>query len=163
MTFPQAKRICPDENAPRADRPTPPGRPERRSRDGFTLLEVIVACTIFFIFAFAVLEMTTRSLAAVRVIQQREPDAGLVASMVFLEEKLEEQPESGDFEDIYPGMYRDWHWAYQAEEVASNGLFRVTIVIYRQSAKGPASTEMEMLLYRPLSPPGSASSGGVFR
>lgn len=130
------------------------------SQRAFTLLEVIVACAIFFIFAFAVLEMTTRSLTAARAIQQREPDAGLVASMISLTNKLVEGTESGDFEDLYPGMYPGWHWTTDVLEVSSNGLFRVQIVVHREARRGPAMTAMEIFLYRPLSPPGSATGGG---
>jgi hypothetical protein len=132
----------------------------RAGQRAFTLLEVIVAFTVFFIFAFAVLEMTTRTLAAARVIQQREPDAGLVASMISLTNKLVEGTDSGDFEDLYPGMYPGWHWTSDVLEVSSNGLFRVQIVVHREARRGPAMTAMEIFLYRPLSPPGSATGGG---
>ena len=54
-------------------------RPQlNRSAIAFTLLEVIIACAIFFMCAFAVLQLVTRGLSAARSIQQREPDVGLV-------------------------------------------------------------------------------------
>lgn len=119
-----------------------------------------MACAIFFMVAFAVLEMVTRGLAAARVLQQREPDNGMVAAMLSLTNKIEEGMESGDFEDLYPGLYPGWHWESQLLEVSSNGLFQADIVLYRESKKGPAMTTMSILLYRPESPPGSASGGG---
>ena len=51
-----------------------------KSKMGFTLLEVIIACAIFFIAGFAILELVTRSVAAARSLQHREPDAGMVAA-----------------------------------------------------------------------------------
>jgi len=45
-----------------------------RGAVAFTLLEVIVACAIFFMCAFAVLQLVTRGLSAARSIQQREPN-----------------------------------------------------------------------------------------
>ncbi|HEU0009568.1 MAG TPA: hypothetical protein VFT34_07120, partial [Verrucomicrobiae bacterium] len=42
----------------RASKPAP-----RRPRGAFTLLEVTVACAIFFMVAFAILELVTRSLS----------------------------------------------------------------------------------------------------
>src|SRR5262245_19664776 len=92
---------------------------------GFTLLEVIVACAIFFMVAFAVLELVTRGLAAAKALQQREPDAGLLAAALSLTNKLEEGTMSGTFEDIAPGLYPGYSWARDAYEVGSNGLFQV--------------------------------------
>lgn len=132
----------------------------RRQR-AFTLLEVILACTIFFIFAFSVLEMTTRSLKAARAIQEREPDVGLIAAMLSLTNKFEEGSMSGDFEDLYPGLFTGWHWNVEVLEVSSNGLFQADIVVHRDSKRGPAFTALKTLFYRPESPPGSATGGGM--
>ena len=52
-----------------------------RFHSAFTILEVIVACTIFFMVAFAILELVTRSLAAAKAIQRREPDPGIIMAM----------------------------------------------------------------------------------
>lgn len=134
-------------------------RPRRRA--AFTLLEVLVAFTIFFMFAFAILELTTRSLAMARAIQEREPDAGLVASMIVQTNQLIEGAESGTFDDVVPGLYPDWEWSSETLEVGSNGLFRVDLTVYRDKrGKGPATVTMPLLLYRPESPPGSATGGG---
>ena len=75
--------------------------PPRLGEGGFTLLEVIVAFTIFFIFAFSILELTTRSLAAARSIQEWRPDAGMVASFLSLTNELHEGEETGDLEDVF--------------------------------------------------------------
>jgi prepilin-type N-terminal cleavage/methylation domain-containing protein len=129
---------------------------------GFTLLEVIVACAIFFMVAFAVLELVTRGLAAAKALQQREPDAGLLAAALSLTNKLEEGTMSGNFEDLAPGLYPGYSWARDAYEVGSNGLFQVDFVVIRQSGKGhgPSETKMSILMYRPGSQQGSRFGGG---
>lgn len=136
---------------------------QARSRRGagFTLLEVIVAFAIFFMVAFSVLELTTRSLASARALQQREPDPGLIAAMLSLTNQLIEGVVQGDFEEIYPGEYPNWRWATDIQEVWSNGLFRADIVVFRDAKHGPAQAELSVLFYRPDSPPGKASTGGL--
>jgi pilin/secretion family protein with methylation motif len=131
--------------------------------NGFTLLEVIVACAIFFMVAFAVLELVTRGLAAAKALQQREPDAGILAAAMSLTNKLEEGTMSGNFEDLAPGLYPGYSWARDAYEVGSNGLFQVDFVVVRQSGKGhgPSETKMSILMYRPGSQPGNRFGGGV--
>lgn len=142
--------------------PDPISSPRRVPRSGlsaFTLLEVIIACAVFFMVAFSVLQLVTSSLAAARSLQQREPDAGLLASAFSLTNKLVEGVEEGNFEDLYPGLYPGYRWARSVTEVSSNSLFQVDFVVYRLSKKGPAETTMSILMYRPGSPPGSASGG----
>jgi len=130
---------------------------------GFTLLEVIIACAIFFMFAFAVLELVTHGLAAARALEIHEADPGLVAAMASIPQQLEEGEQSGDFEDLFPGIYPDYRWVASTNEVGSNGLFQVDIVVTRQQGrkKTPSVSEMSILLFRPGSKPGSASKGGM--
>ncbi len=129
------------------------------ARRAFTLLEVIIACAIFFMMVFAVLELVTRGLAAARSLQQREPDAGMVASIYCQTNILAEDGDSGDFEKWYEGLYPDYSWARETVEVGSNSLFRVDFVVYQGNNKrrGVSETHMSILLFRPGSPPGSAS------
>src|SRR6478609_578027 len=128
--------------------------------NAFTLLEVIIACAVFFMVAFAVLQMVIQGLGAARSLQQREPDAGMLAAL-SLTNRVEEGDESGDFEDIAPGLYPGYSWAKHKEEIGSNGLFRIDFIVYYSKArgkkKGASESQMSMLLYAPNSPPGSAS------
>lgn len=123
----------------------------------FTLLEVLIATAIFFMMAFAVLELVTRGLAAAKSLQQREPDAGILAAAMSLTNKIEEGSEAGDFEDIAPGLYPGYSWTRDAFEVGSNGLFQVDFTVVRRSGKGrrPSETTLSVLMYRPGSPTGS--------
>lgn len=131
---------------------------------GFTILEVIIACAIFFMVSFAVLEIVVQGLSAARSLQQREPDAGMLAATLSLTNRLEEGTESGDFEDIAPGLYPGYRWERYIEEVGSNSLFKVDFVVYYNKSqgrrKGPSESHMSILLYKPGSPPGSASGRG---
>src|SRR5262245_43320061 len=89
----------------------------------FTLLEVIIACAIFFMAAFAILELVTTGLAQARALEQREPDAGMLAATLSITNQLVEGADSGDFEDVAPGLYREYRWARDINEVSSNSLF----------------------------------------
>lgn len=137
-----------------------PERPAASQRScAFTLLEVIIACTIFFMFAFAVLQLVTSGLVAARKLQQREPDFGVLAAELTLTNQLIEGADSGNFEDMYPGLYPGYSWARDIVEVYSNGFFRVDIAIYNEALKGSSERRSSIFLYKPGSPPGSATQG----
>jgi Tfp pilus assembly protein PilV len=123
----------------------------------FTILEVIIACAIFFIAGFAILELVTRSVAAARSLQQREPDAGMIAAVLSLTNRLVEGTESGDFEDIAGNVYKDYSWTREIYEVGSNGYFQVDFAVFNERKKGAEPVTMSIRLYRPESPPGSAT------
>lgn len=123
----------------------------------FSMLEVVIASAIFFMVAFSILALVTSSLASARRLQQRQPDPGLVAAALSMTNILVEEVVSGDFEDIAPGLYPGYRWQYEPIEVLSNGLFEVTIVVFNTDRRGPSQSELKILMYRPESPPGSAS------
>jgi hypothetical protein len=129
------------------------------SARAFTLLEVIIACAIFFMVVFAILEMVTGTLASAKALQQREPDAGMLAATLSLTNQLVEGVESGDFEDVAPGLYSGYRWTSEITEVGSNGLFQVDYVVQNDSPKkrGVTESKMSVLMFRPMSKPGSAS------
>jgi len=131
--------------------------PGRSSKSGFTLLEVIIACAIFFIAGFAILDLVTRSVAAARSLQQREPDAGMVAATLSLTNQLIEGSETGDFQDLCGNLYPDYSWGRDIYEVGSNGLFQVDFYVINEKRHGAEPAKMSILLYRPNSPPGSAT------
>jgi len=141
-------RLLTDNKAPTAQRTV-----------AFTLLEVIVACTLFFLVAFAVLQLVTSGLVAARKLQQREPDFGVLAAELTLTNQLVEGSESGDFEDMFPGLYRGYSWSRDILEVYSNGFFRVDFAIYHDAVKGAQPRMSSVFFYKPGSPPGSATKG----
>lgn len=125
---------------------------ELRHQRGFTLLEVIVACAIFFMVAFAILGMVATSLGAARKLQIHEPDAGLIAAELSLTNQLTEGVESGDFNETYPGIYQGCTWMREITEASSNGLFQVDFYVFAPSGKKSEPSKMSILMYRPGSP-----------
>ena len=126
----------------------------------FTLLEVIIACAVFFVAAFAIMQLVITGLAQAKALEQKEPDAGMLAATLSMTNQLVEGVESGDFEDLCPDLYRGYRWAREINEVSSNSLFQVDFIVYRdQRKKGPAESKMSILMFRPGSKPGSRSGG----
>jgi len=128
----------------------------------FTLLEVVIACSIFFIVAFAILGMVTSGLAQAKALQQRDPDAGMLAATLSLTNQLEEGTESGDFQDLAGDLYREYRWTRDINEVSSNGLFQVDFIITGKfGRRGVSESTMSVLMFRPGSKPGKAFGTGI--
>jgi hypothetical protein len=125
----------------------------------FTILEVIIACALFFMFAFAVLGLVTQGLVAARSLQEREPDPGIILAALSLTNAFEEGWMSGNYEDIAPGMYPGYRWDASISEVASNGLFVIDVMTYSQKKKHANPVVTSALFYRPQSKPGSVTKG----
>jgi len=126
----------------------------RCASNAFTLLEVIVACAIFFLVGFSILEMVTRSLAAAKSLQNRDPDPGMIASAISLTNRLEEGEMSGNFEDIAPGLYPNWRWLAVVTGAITNGFFKVEIAVHGEGDKRRVAPQpLTIYLYRPESPP----------
>ncbi len=121
-----------------------------QTRTAFTLLEVMIAITVFFIVAFAILELVTRSLVAARALQQSGVDAGFLAAELSLTNSLTEGTESGDFGDLYP----DYSWTRDIYEVSSNGLFQVDFIVHQKAASRSIDNKMSVLMFKPYSTPG---------
>jgi len=124
--------------------------------NAFTLLEVIVACSLFFMVAFAVLEIVTTGLVAAKKLQRNEPHFEFLISPHVLTNQLIEGTFSGDFEEIMPKLYPGFSWEYEITEVGSNGFFRVNYAIFDNKA-GAKPRMLTTFFHKPASPPGSAS------
>ena len=131
----------------------------RRLRGAFTLLEVIIACAIFFMVAFAILELVTRSLAAAKSLQKRDPDPGIVLHAISLTNAFEEGTMTGDYEDIAPGMYPGYRFEVFITEIGSNGLFQVDVLSYNQRRQSQNPATISAQFWSPNSKPGSATKG----
>jgi hypothetical protein len=129
-------------------------------QSAFTILEVMVACAIFFMVAFAILELVTRSLAAAKAIQQREPDPGIILAMYSTNRAWEEMSISGNYEDIAPGMYPGYRWELFAKPVGTNDLlYEVNVISYSERKRAQGPMVVSGLFFSPNSKPGSASRG----
>jgi prepilin-type N-terminal cleavage/methylation domain-containing protein len=123
---------------------------------GFSLIEVLIAISIFCIVAFAVLQLLITSLGAARSLQIRHVDVSVrAAEFAATNNLIEEGIESGDFGEFYPHA----RWESNAEEVGSNSLFQVDFVAIEKVGKAQALSDMSILLYRPGSPKGKMSGG----
>lgn len=107
----------------------------------FTLLEVIVACAIFFMCAFAVLQLVTRGLSAARSIQQREPDVGSIYALISTNKVFDVGSFSGDFEELFPGVYPGYQWNCEITQPfgETNPLYAVSITIIGKTGKRKTS------------------------
>jgi len=120
---------------------------ERDARAAFSLLEVMIACGIFFMCIFAILALVSNVLRNARSLRRVEVDAGMVAAQTVGTNKLYEGSESGDFGNLYP----DYSWDKEISQVSTNGLFQVDIVVRRRGLQRPVDT-MSIWVFAPDSP-----------
>jgi Tfp pilus assembly protein PilV len=130
-----------------------------RGNRGFTILEVMVACAVFFMVAFAILQMVTQSLVAAKAIQQRDPDPGIILAALSLTNAFEEGSMSGNYEDIAPGMYPGHRWEAFISEIGTNGLFQIDVLTFNERKRSQNPVTISTQFWRPQSKPGSATRG----
>jgi hypothetical protein len=118
----------------------------RSCHSAFSLLEVMIACGIFFMAVFAILAMVSSVLRNARSLRRVELDAGMVAAQVCKTNRLTEGIESGDFGNLYP----DYSWETETYEALTNGLWQVDIVVRRRGLAQPVDT-MSIYVYSPES------------
>ena len=149
----------PMKNAERrvAKSPTGPSASCFIPHSAFTLVEVMIAMFIFFMAVFTILGVISGALRNARALQRKTVDAGMVAAQISLTNKLTEQLETGDFEDMYP----EYGWTRDIYEVATNSLFQVDILVQKRAGNSPIESKTAILLYRPGSPAGGMSRGMV--
>jgi hypothetical protein len=103
----------------------------------FTLLEVMIACGIFFMATFAILALVAGTLRNARVLQQHQDvDAGMAAAQIFQIIKTNRNADvsgSGDFGEAY----RNYSFDFQSQETISNGLLKVDIVVHKHGLRQP--------------------------
>ena len=113
----------------------------------FTLLEVMIALTIFFLAIFSILGSVSRSLGAARSLQQKFPDISALAADLMLTNKLEEGTGQGDFGDLFPGYV----WTGYTNQIATNGFFQLDFVIRSVKGRNPIEWTNSIYLWRPES------------
>jgi type II secretory pathway pseudopilin PulG len=119
---------------------------KRNRGSAFTLLEVMIACGIFFIAIFAILGLVSTCLRNARALRHIEVDAGMVAAQLYKTNRLTEGVVSGDFGDTY----REYTWETSTQEAATNGLYQVDIVVRKHGLQNPVDT-MSVWIYSPES------------
>ena len=111
----------------------------------FSLLEVMIACAIFFMAVFSILALVSSSLRTARSLRRVEVDAGMVAAQLLIKtNRFNEGSESGDFGQLYA----DYSWEYDCNMVETNGLMQFDIKVFRRGSAQPVDA-MSMLLFSP--------------
>src|ERR1700746_3688029 len=81
----------------------------------FTLIEVMIACGIFFMATFAILALVSTTLRNARALQRGDVDAGMAAAQVYQTMKtnrVAESSGSGNFGEAYP----DYGYEYVSQQ-----------------------------------------------
>ena len=113
----------------------------------FTLIEVMIACGIFFMATFAILALVSTTLRNARALQRGDVDAGMAAAQLYQllkTNRLAELSGSGNFGDAYP----DYGFEYAAQQYQSNGLLQVDIIVNRKGLRKPVDT-LTIWVYNP--------------
>jgi Tfp pilus assembly protein PilV len=129
------------------------------SATAFTLLEVMIALGIFFMCAFAILQLVSGTLRNARALQQNEPDPGMLAAQLAITNSLSEGVESGDFGRIYPG----YSWTRDVYAVGSNGIFQVDFAVAHRVGRSRVEDHLSVLFFRPNSPATVGPPKGVLQ
>ena len=111
----------------------------------FTLLEVMIALTIFFLAIVSILGSVSRSLGAARSLQQKFPDISALVADLMLTNRVEEGTGGGDFGDLFPG----YAWTGYTNQIATNGLFQIDFVIRSVKGRQPVEWTNSIYLWRP--------------
>jgi hypothetical protein len=125
-----------------------------RATTAFTLLEVMIACGIFFMAVFTILGLVSATLKNARSLRRVDVDAGMVAAQLFKTNRFSEGTESGDFGDFL----HDYAWTTQIFEVETNGLWQADIVVTRRGSSTPVDT-MSVWMFSPESSAGPIRGG----
>ncbi len=122
-------------------------RNSARRSGAFSLLEVMIACGIFFMAVFSILALTSNSLRQARGLRRLEVDAGMVAAQILIRtNRFSEGTESGDFGEVYQG----YSWRYECTQYLTNGLMRFDIEVYKRGVPQPVDST-SIFLFSPES------------
>lgn len=101
----------------------------RRHHAGFTLIEVMLALSIFTMAALAALQVASEHLRSISLIEERT-FATMVASNRMAEVHISDNwpPEDGASGQMQMAE-RNWFWRQQVVETVTDGLREVTIVV----------------------------------
>jgi Tfp pilus assembly protein PilV len=118
--------------------------PRSLAQAAFTLIEVMIAITIFFMAMFSILGLLSASLHAASILRNNSPSASMVAGQLSLTNKLFEGSDAGDFGEV--GEYKNFRWVSETREVATNGLYQVDFTVLNN---GRLDSTLSIMLYRP--------------
>ena len=119
----------------------------RQMGAAFTLLEVMIACGIFFMATFAILALVAGTLRNARALQRGDVDAGMAAAPIYQLMRTNKQASitgSGDFGEAYP----EYSYEFESNECQTNGLLQVDIVVNRRGTRNPVDA-LTIWVYNP--------------
>ena len=123
------------------------GAEGQRQKVGFTLIEVMVASVILVAGLAGILMICSNGLRTARILDRVHVDAGSLASVLSLTNRVEEGADSGDFGDVHPG----YRWSREIREVGTNGLFQADFLVYSSQDQRGTESRMSIMLFRPQS------------
>jgi hypothetical protein len=122
-------------------------------------MEVMIAIGVFCIGIFAILDVVASTLHGARLLEKPMVDVGCVAGEVALTNSLVEIDDYGDLSDLLGSQYKGYAYTYSIVEVQSNKLFQVHLTLHNDAPGKPVVSQMDILLYRPMSPAGTLDGG----
>lgn len=126
----------------------------------FTLMEVMIAIGVFCIGVFAILALVANVMHGARLLDKPMVDAGVVASQIAdTNSFVEVKGVYGSLDEFLGKQYSGYNYAYDITEEQSNKLFRADIVVTSDAPGKPVVSKMSILLFGPMSPPGSLDGG----
>jgi len=128
----------------------------------FTLMEVMIACGIFFMATFAILALVSTTLRNARGLQRGDIDAGMAAAQVYQllkTNKVQQGSMSGDFDEAHRDYSWEANWDLDYDSGATNGLLKVDIAVNRRGYRQP----VDMLTIRVFNPDARSGFGPNFR
>lgn len=132
-----------------------PATLQRRTLAAFSLLEVMIALAIFFMCVFSILALVSRSLAGARSLEPIHIDATSAIAELSLTNRLEEGPVPTEVIANFEAMHPGYTIMGEIYEVATNGLFRIDMVVGGVGNSGAVQMNTNsILLFRPLSAQG---------
>jgi len=132
-------------------------------RDGFSLLEVMIAIGVFFMGVFAILGLVSSSLENARRLQRPLVDAGAVASWLATTNQLVEDTYTINLGDLLGDAYNGYDCTYDVQEVGTNKLFQVGYTVQSTTGNHEIISSMTNLFFAPQSPAGSLEGATVPR
>lgn len=128
----------------------------------FTLVEVMIAVAVFCIGCFAILGLVASVMKDARLLEKPMVDAGVVANEIAQTNQLVEvKGISGDLSEFLGDNYKGYDYVYGIDEVQSNHLYQAEIYVTSDTPGKPVLSKLDVLFYRPLSPPGPLDFGSM--
>ena len=134
-----------------------------RPRDGFTLMEVMIAIGVFCVGVFAILSLVATVMRGARLLDRPMVDAGVIAGQIAQTNSIVETSGLGDLSEFLGERYKGYKYVYTINELETNKLFEADIKVTSDAPGKPVISTMTVLLYRPQSPAGSMDGATVVR